>query len=94
MTLEAVVSDFKKKLCDKVRLDSEGKDRFRVFTPFRFSDGDHLVIVLKKAGPQWLLSDEGHTFMHLSYDLDVADLQRGNRRKLIDKALRSCTSRT
>ncbi len=87
MTLEAIESDFKKKVCDKVRLYPEGKDRFRVFTPFRFNDGDHLSIVFKKIGPRWILTDEGHTFMHLSYDMDSADLQQGNRRKIIDKAL-------
>jgi len=87
MTFETIESDFKKKVCDKVRLYPEGRDRFRVFTPFRFGDGDHLSIVLKKSGEQWVLSDEGHTFMHLSYDRDSADLQQGNRRKLIERAL-------
>ena len=33
----------------------------RVLTPFQFEDGDELVIVLKKEGERWLLSDEAHT---------------------------------
>ena len=42
-------------------------DRYQVFTPFLFDDGDHLVIVLKRNNSHWVLSDEGHTYMHLTY---------------------------
>ncbi len=47
-----VVQDFKQKVCDEIRLLEEGKNRFRVFTPFRFDDGDHLSIVFKKENNQ------------------------------------------
>ena len=30
---------------------------------------------------------EGHTYMHLTYDLDEKDLQRGTRQKVISAAL-------
>ena len=53
---------------------------FCVFTPFRFDDGDHITIVLKKkeqAG--WVLSDEGHTYMHLTYDISEKKLFSGTR---------------
>lgn len=79
--------DFKNKVCEQLRLVSEGVERFRVFTPFKFEDGDHLAIVLKRAGNSWLLSDEGHTLMHLSYDLDERDLQRGTRQKILASTL-------
>ncbi len=62
-------------------------DRFRVFTPFMFEDGDHLSIVMKRDNGSWMLSDEGHTYMHLTYDLDEKDLQRGTRQKIISSAL-------
>ena len=65
----------------------EGINRFRVFTPFRFEDGDHLAIVLKEVEKHWILSDEGHTFMHLTYDLDERDLHTGSRQKVISNAL-------
>ena len=34
-----------------------------------------------------MLSDEAHTYMHLSYYMDQQRLQSGNRQKLILKAL-------
>jgi hypothetical protein len=87
MTIETIKRDFKTKVCEKIRLSSEGVDRFRVFTPFLFEDGDHLAIVLKRENSTWTLSDEGHTYMHLTYDLDEKDLQRGTRQKVITNAL-------
>lgn len=87
MTIETIERDFKTKVCEKIRLSGEGVDRFRVFTPFLFEDGDHLAIVLKRENSTWTLSDEGHTYMHLTYDLDEKDLQRGTRQKVITNAL-------
>ena len=87
MAAEPIELDFKRKLTDQVRLAGEGIDRYRVLTPFRFDDGDHLVIVLKRELGRWILSDEGHTLMHLTYDLDERELQRGTRQKVITGAL-------
>jgi hypothetical protein len=83
----AIERDFRQRVGEQVRLMAEGYNRYRVFTPFILGDGDHLSIVLKQAGNQWVLSDEGHTLMHLTYDIDSRDLMRGNRQKLIDGAL-------
>jgi hypothetical protein len=87
MALETIERDFREKVCSKIRLNGEGVDRYRVFTPFLFEDGDHLAIVLKRENSAWSLSDEGHTYMHLTYDLDEKDLHRGNRQKIITNAL-------
>jgi hypothetical protein len=87
MTLEAIESDFRRKVGERIRLAGEGVNRYRVFTPFLFEDGDHLAVVLKREGNGWVLSDEGHTYMHLTYDLDEKDLQRGSRQKIITNAL-------
>lgn len=87
MSVEAIERDFKQKVCDHIRLVSEGMNRYQVFTPFQFEDGDHLVIVLKQENAHWFLSDEGHTFMHLTYKLDEKDLHRGTRQKIITNAL-------
>lgn len=89
MTVEGIEADFKRKVSDALRLESEGIDRYRVFTPFIFEDGDHLSIVLKRTSGQWVLTDEGHTYMHLTYDLDEKDLQRGTRQKIVSNALAS-----
>jgi Domain of unknown function DUF1828 len=87
MVIEAIEKDFKSKVCATLRVEKEGIDRYRVFTPFLLEDGDHLAIILKKQADQWILTDEGQTFMHLTYDLDEKDLQRGTRQKIITNAL-------
>lgn len=89
MDTHQIEQDFRSRIGEKVRLLEEGYERYRVFTPFRFSDGDHLSIVLKKAGPRWVLSDEGHTLMHLAYEIEARDLQRGTRQKIIESVLGS-----
>ncbi len=87
MSVEAIERDFREKVSEQLRLMPEGIDRFRVLTPFMFEDGDHLAIVLKREQGTWLLTDEGHTYMHLTYDLDEKDLERGTRQKIIGNAL-------
>ena len=87
MSIETIEQDFHRKVSQKIRLSAEGIDRFRVFTPFLFDDGDHLAVVLKKERTRWVLSDEAHTFMHLTYDIDEKDLHRGTRQKVISNAL-------
>jgi Domain of unknown function DUF1828 len=87
MSIERIERDFREKVCAQIRLMPEGVQRFRVFTPFLFEDGDHLAIVLRREHDHWLLSDEGYTYMHLSYDMDERDLQRGTRQRIIINAL-------
>ena len=87
MTPETITKEFRRKVCEEIRLTSEGVNRYIVFTPFMFDDGDHLCILLKRAGDRWYLSDEGHTFMHVSYD--EIDIERGTRSKIIDAVLLS-----
>src|ERR1035441_2061202 len=89
MNTAVIEKSFREKVCAKVRIVLEGDERFRVFTPFLFEDGDHLAIVLKKRENAWVLSDEGHTYMHLTYNLDEKDLQKGTRQKIISGALAS-----
>ena len=91
MTIETIEQDFRRKVCAQVRLESEGTGRYRVFTPFLFDDGDHLSIVLKSEAGRWVLSDEGHTYMHLTYDLDERSLYRGTRQQIITNALSAFT---
>lgn len=87
MTIDTIEADFRRTVGESVRLSSEGMHRYRVFTPFLFEDGDHLAVVLKREDGAWILSDEGHTYMHLTYDLDEKDLQKGSRQKIISNAL-------
>lgn len=87
MKLENVTRSFRDSVSEQVRLEPEGIERFRVFTPFQFDDQDHLAIVLKRANGSWVLSDEGHTYMHLTYKLNEKDLLRGTRAKIVSNAL-------
>lgn len=87
MVIGDIERDFQEKVCESVSLRPEGVDRYRVFTPFVFDDGDHLAIVLKREQNGWILSDEGHTLMHLTYSISESDLQRGTRQKIITDAL-------
>lgn len=87
MSINTIEQDFLEKVSTKVRLSADGEERFRVFTPFIFEDGDQLVIVLKKEGERWVLSDEAHTYMHLTYEIDEESLHSGTRQKIISKAL-------
>jgi hypothetical protein len=87
MNLEAIQADFRQKVGARISLAEEGLERYRVLTPFVAEDGDHLSIVIKRENGHWVLSDEGHTFMHLTYDIDEKDFQRGSRQRIITNAL-------
>lgn len=84
---EAIERNLREKVAVQIRLASEGAERFRVFTPFQFEDGDHLSIVLRKDGARWWLSDEAHTLMRMTYDIEERDLRSGTRQKIISNAL-------
>ncbi len=85
MNFELIEKEFKSKICEDINLSQEGVNRFIVFNPFMFDDGDHLVVLLKSKDGKWLFTDEGHTFMHVSYD-DI-DIDKGTRKKIIDNVL-------
>jgi hypothetical protein len=87
VTTETIEQDFRQKVCSKISLLEEGIDRYRVFTPFLSEDGDHFAIMLKREPSGWILSDEGHALMHLTYDKDEKDLRRGARQQIINNAL-------
>ncbi len=87
MNIESLEKEFKSKICDEINLIQEGLNRFIVFNPFMFDDGDHLVVLLKGTEGKWRFSDEGHTFMHVSYE-DI-DIDKGTRKKVVDNVLLS-----
>lgn len=76
MSTGLFLQEFKRSVGRSVQIFPSGEGRYKIFTPFCFDDGDHFVIVLKQNGQQeWVITDEGHTFMHLSYwdNLDSID---------------------
>lgn len=83
-----IENNLKTKISNEIALIEEGVNRFRVFTPFEFDDGDHFSIVLKKENGNWKFTDEAHTIMHMSYDMDVSVLKKeGNRQKIITNTI-------
>lgn len=61
----------------------------RVETPFVFADGDHLVIRLCELnGEHYEWTDLAHTYMHLSYWIDIDTLCSGKRAEILEGVLR------
>jgi hypothetical protein len=89
METEVIKEQFRNRVCEQIDLESEGEGRYMVRTPFRFDDGDHFTITMKREGEGWLLSDEASTLMHLSYWLDDKALESGNRKEIVDSSLAS-----
>lgn len=87
MNVQSVKDDFRHRVCEQIDLQPEGEGRYLVVTPFRFDDGDHFGIVLKRENGDWILTDEATTLMHLSYQLDDQDLDSGNRGEIIQNSL-------
>jgi hypothetical protein len=87
ISIDDVERDFRNSVCRDVRLKPEGINRYRVFTPFRHDDGDRVSLVLRREDDRWVLSDEGNTYMRLSYRFDDRALQTEGRRKIIDNAI-------
>jgi hypothetical protein len=85
MIAESIEHDFRQKVCEQVTLKGTGLGRFVVEQPFCFPDGDHFVVVLQKLPNGWVLTDEGHTLMHMDYD-DV-DLSSKTRARVLDETL-------
>lgn len=88
MSKDTIEQQFRQSIGEAVRVLPEGRSRYRVFTPHRLEDGDHLCVVLRKNEGKWVLTDEGHTFMHLTYDMDERDIRDGNRGTIVENALR------
>ena len=86
ITEENILKEFKEKVCEQISLETKGISKFFVHTPFIFEDGDGFVIYLKydKDKKRWFLTDEGHTFMHLSYYLEEDDFSSGTRENIIE----------
>ena len=76
-------------LCAEVRLEVR-RGRSYVRTPFAFPDGDSYVLAIEDLPMGGVrLTDGGHTFMHLSYDVNVDVLFDGTRGRLLDSVLSS-----
>ena len=87
MSVNTTEQDFHNSVSAKVRLVPEGVERYRVFTPFLFDDGDHLAVVMKKEGERWVLSDEAHTYMRLTDEINGGDSHGATQQKIVTNTL-------
>lgn len=88
MNMDVIQNSFKASVAESVRLFPEGVNRYQIFTPFHFDDGDHFVIALhKRDDGSWIITDEGHTYMHMSYRMDLSSFEQGTRNTIIESTL-------
>lgn len=82
-----IESAIKKKLGGGIEVEKERDGLFRVDTPFGFDDGDSYVIFLEKRNDGFVVSDSGHTLMHMSYWTDADRLFEGRRGRIFNDIL-------
>ena len=88
MNTESIRKSFKESVAESVELFPKGDNSYQIFTPFHFDDGDHFVVILKTDGfGNWIITDEGHTYMHMSYDTDLSSLENRTRNEIIESSL-------
>lgn len=73
MSLDEIVSDFRRRLSTEVELRPYGRGLRQILTPFTLADGDVVSVFLKKDGERWTITDDGNTWMQLSYAYDSDD---------------------
>ena len=77
------------RLCASVRIHRRSDDVLMLESPFTFPDGDHVPIYLSETVSGGIvLSDRGHTLMHISYDHDVDSFYEGARATLREQIVR------
>ena len=77
------------RLCSNVRLHKRDDGSLMLDAPFRFPDGDRYPIYMSEGRSGGVvLSDQGHTLMHVSYEHDVAAFYDGPRAALREQIVR------
>ena len=88
MNTESIQKSLKESVAESVELFPQGDNNYQIATPFHFDDGDHFVVILKTdESGSWIITDEGHTYMHMSYYMDLSSLDNGNRNEIIESSL-------
>ena len=77
------------RLCANVRVHTRDDGILMLDTPFTFPDGDHYPVYLSETRTGGVvLSDRGHTLMHISYEHDVDAFFTGTRAALREQVVR------
>lgn len=68
MGVDEIISGMKKAMCSGFSTEPRGINAFMIHTGFTYPDGDELHIMLRQKDGTWILTDDGHTMMWLSYE--------------------------
>lgn len=84
--ISQIAESLKSGISSKISLESRGVDRYLIHTGFTFQDGDEIHLILKRKDGRWIITDEAHTLMWLSYeDFNLSE----TRRTMLDVTLSS-----
>lgn len=79
------IDKVRKSICSKYEFEEYGINRYLIHTDMYYDDGDELHIVLMEDSGQYTLTDEGHTIMWLSYDLNLTPNKEGMMESIVSK---------
>ena len=88
MSVNNMQQDFMNDVLGGFELIPHRDDIFYVSTGFYFNDGDEFVIYLQRVENKWILSDNGRTYMYLSFTLDQKQIHAGRRGEVINGVLK------
>ncbi len=73
---------------NSIKVIKRPSGKVMLVTPFHYPDGDGYPIYVTATGTGgFVLSDGGHTLMHLSYENDIDGLLKGARRTLLEQVV-------
>ena len=84
MISQNVITKIKQKICEEITIEEENEHLYRINTPFGFDDGDSYLIFLEWKPDGYIISDRGHTLMHISYWTDTERFFEGRRGKTLE----------
>ena len=84
--IDKVMGAMKEAMRPSISFEPRGIGAYLVHTGHTYPDGDELRIVLRNRDGEWILTDDGHTMMWLSYgDFKLTE----SRKALLDTTLAS-----
>lgn len=85
MDANDIIENMKRFVCTSFSVEERGINAYLVHTGFFFPDGDELHIVLRLVDGRWILTDNGHTLMWLSYeDFNMTPTRESLLRKAVE----------
>lgn len=75
--IDSMTESMRRSMGPGISLEPRGGDRHLIHTGFTFSDGDELHIVLRRMDGRWIITDDAHTLMWLSFEgFDLTEARR------------------